>query len=500
MNVVWFKRDLRTYDHEPLYSASKSKEPTIGVYFYEPELLCAEDYSEQHYFFIEECLDELDAKLKEKGSFLLRLAGSALECLDKLCAVYDIKTIYAHRESTQNWAYARDRKVQDYCNKNSIEFKQYAQNGILRGSELKRSNFNFRKHFESSIRNPPFETELLKGTERLLDNESAFLIKSFDAKKDKPFRCKGGRLPAYAQIRKFLEQEKFLSYPNSISSPNKAFEGCSRLSVYLALGVVSDREVFRQVSKFCEKVLKENPAKEEYISSCAQFYVERLYWRAAYLQRFEVYQGSEIEVDLPQFAGTREELFSKELFNKYMQGATGYPLIDAAIRALKEHGWINMRMRGMLASFALNELWLPFKEVGNFLAKEFLDYEPAIHWNQIQIHSGSSSMSEPLTYNTIKQAQDLDPEGEFVKKWVPELRKVPAQYIFEPWKMPISVQKSIETLIGQDYPVPIINASAAHDAARNRVSALRAGQTPPEQPYWKERKNMVISEKQQSLF
>jgi len=157
--------------------------------------------------------------------------------------------------------------------------------------------------------------------------------------------------------------------------------------------------------------------------------------------------------------------------------------VDASMRMLQATGWINMRMRGMLASFALNELWLPPRAVGEHLARSFLDFELAIHWSQIHIHAGLLHGSRPLVYNPTKQAQDQDPLGKFVQKWVPELARVKPEHIAQPWLMSTEEQDLAGCRIGSDepgaYPWPIVDFKAASKCAKDRVYALREGRPDP---------------------
>jgi deoxyribodipyrimidine photo-lyase len=132
-------------------------------------------------------------------------------------------------------------------------------------------------------------------------------------------------------------------------------------------------------------------------------------------------------------------------------------------------------LRGSLISFAVNELWLHWREPMLFLAREFLDYEPAIHWNQAQIHAGTAGSTGLLSYNPVKQARDQDPDGIFVRRWLPALSAVPDQYLFEPWTMPADVEQACGVKIGRDYPAPVVEYKAAGKLARDRVVAAQRG-------------------------
>jgi deoxyribodipyrimidine photo-lyase len=131
-------------------------------------------------------------------------------------------------------------------------------------------------------------------------------------------------------------------------------------------------------------------------------------------------------------------------------------------------------MRAMLVSVASYPLWLHWRVVGLWLAQQFLDYEPGIHWSQMQMQAGTTGINTTRVYNPIKQAHDHDPQGRFVRRWLPELRRVPDAWIFEPWRMPASVQQAHGLRVGEDIAAPLVDLEAATRQAKARVHALRA--------------------------
>jgi len=143
------------------------------------------------------------------------------------------------------------------------------------------------------------------------------------------------------------------------------------------------------------------------------------------------------------------------------------------VAMLRETGWLNFRMRSMLVSVAAYPLWLHWRPVGEWLAREFLDYEPGIHWSQMQMQSGTTGINTTRVYNPVKQAQDHDPQGRFVRHWLPALRAVPDEFIFEPWTLPEGLQQSLGVLMGEDYPMPIVDHLEAARHARDTLWAMR---------------------------
>lgn len=146
-------------------------------------------------------------------------------------------------------------------------------------------------------------------------------------------------------------------------------------------------------------------------------------------------------------------------------------MVDACVTMLRETGWLNFRMRAMLVSVAAYPLWLHWRPVGEWLATQFLDYEPGIHWSQLQMQSGTTGINTTRVYNPIKQAQDHDPHGRFVRRWLPYMRSVPDEYLFEPWKMPSNASK--DTAKTQLILTPLTNLAAATRMAKDRVYQRR---------------------------
>lgn len=508
MQILWFKRDLRTRGHEPLRQAlahAKSLGPVLPLYLHEPSLLAREDTARQHVVFTQECLAELREQLQELGATLLELQGEAVEVFEALWQKKAFSRVWAYQETTTRQAFARDRAVAAWCAGRGVTLSELPQNGVVRARRP--SSSWFEEHVRQSVAEKPFEPEPCPQWEqelsRALPAEPAWTLRLSDYGHgaDKPLRLRGGRSQALAHLERFLQVGNLLAYPKALSGPLQAPLRCSRLSPYLALGVLSDQEVLFAVNTLVEEVAVQLPAAQvAELHNCARFFVERLYWRSAYLQAFERHCESEVQVDRAPFAGVREQEPWPEALEAWKEGRTGYPYVDAAMRQLAHTGWLNMRLRGTVVSFALNELWLPWREVGLHLAREFLDYEPAIHWNQVQIHAGSSRLSDPLTYKALKQAQDHDPAGAFVRKWVPELESVPLEHLQTPWTMNPAQQMQTQCVLGQNYPAPVVPWEAAHQAARDRVAALRAGRLPAQVLWWKKRQALSNTVEQGSLF
>jgi deoxyribodipyrimidine photo-lyase len=173
------------------------------------------------------------------------------------------------------------------------------------------------------------------------------------------------------------------------------------------------------------------------------------------------------------YDGLREDDFNPTHFEALTSARTGWPMVDACVTMLRETGWLNFRMRAMLVSVAAYPLWLHWRPVGEWLATQFLDYEPGIHWSQLQMQSGTTGINTTRVYNPIKQAQDHDPQGRFVRQWLPALRRVPDTWLFEPWLMPETVQSHAGVQVGADLPQPVVDLAPATREAKQRLHSRR---------------------------
>lgn len=205
----------------------------------------------------------------------------------------------------------------------------------------------------------------------------------------------------------------------------------------------------------------------------ARSFLSRCHWHCHFMQKLE----SEPEIEFRAFNRACDDLRSGQANQNYLEawksGATGYPFVDACMRALKTTGWINFRMRAMLVSFASYHLWLDWRQFKDWLACQFIDYEPGIHHSQVQMQSGLTGINTLRIYNPVKQGQDHDPEGKFIRRWVPELADLPEEAIHEPWKLPEMLQVSYGCRMGTDYPAPVVDHQETVRHARARFAELR---------------------------
>lgn len=459
MQVVWFKRDLRVQDHAVLVQASRAG-VILPLYILEPELWAQPDMSARHYEFLLECLQELDHDLTKLGQSLVVRVGQAQDVLDQIHRSYGIKALWSHQETWNGWTYRRDQQVLSWIRTKGIIWHELPQTGVIR--RLKSRNgwaAKWHRQMTSPLLQPPSCLKKIDLMSDQLPTREELHLETETC----TGRQKGGRARGLRLLNTFLH-ERGEGYTKAMSSPLSGFESCSRISPYLAFGVISMREVLQATEARTREIYSLPAGQRGKWPGAMRSFSGRLRWHCHFMQKLEDEPRIEFENLHSAYNGLREGDFNQSYFSAWKEGKTGYPMIDACMRALIDTGWLNFRMRAMLMSFAAYHLWLHWREPALHLARLFLDYEPGIHYSQVQMQSGTTGINSIRIYNPIKQGIDHDPNGHFVRQWIPELRDVPSALIHTPWLMPEAVD---------GYPMPIVDEKQARQRAADRLHTLR---------------------------
>ena len=469
IGVVWFKRDLRYSDNAALESAAK-RGPVLPVFIAEPELWSTADHAGRQWEFVEECLADLRRALASAGQPLLVLTGDAESVFEKLLNKYHVEAVWSHEETGNDWTHRRDRRLRSFFRHRKIPWHELPQNGVVRGLG---SRDGWSGQWESRMRAPIMEgPRALPPVETQVVGEIPSAEQLGIPRDPCPDRQRGGRSEGLELIRSFLG-DRGRAYNEELSSPLTAFRSCSRLSPHLAWGTLSIREVLQATRQRRSEIRLLPAGRRGAWPRALSAFEGRLHWHCHFIQKLESDPRIEFENMQRACDGLREPFFDRSRFEAWCAGSTGLPLVDACMRALASTGWINFRMRAMLVSVASYHLWLHWREPALFLARQFTDYEPGIHYSQVQMQSGTTGINTLRIYNPVKQSQDQDPEGSFIRRWVPELEMVPTEWIHTPWRMPYRLQHQLGCRIGAGYPAPIVDHERAAREARARMSALR---------------------------
>ncbi|MEI6439866.1 MAG: FAD-binding domain-containing protein [Alphaproteobacteria bacterium] len=465
IQVVWFKRDLRTEDHRPLAEAAIAG-PVLPLYVVEPQYWSLPDTSKRQWMVQGSAVQELSRRLTHLGAPLIIRVGQVVDVLEKIHASVGISRLLAHEETGNLWTFRRDNAVRAYCRSQGITFVEYSQTGIIRGL---RARDRWAAHHSRFMAEPlvPEPSQLLGVTgAKILALPSIERLGLADDGCDQPQL--GTRESALGLIESFLSG-RGANYRRGMSSPLSGAESCSRLSVPLTTGAVSVREVLQRLYA-ARRLLVEMPSDQRTIPVTAlDSLIARLHWRGHFMQKLE----SEPELEVRSFHPVHQlaraaTIPNDETLELWASGNTGIPFVDACMRSLIATGWLNFRMRAMVQSFASYHLGLDWRASGERLARLFSDYEPGIHWPQVQMQSGQTGINTPRIYNPFKQGQDQDPNGRFTREWVPELATTPLAFLQKPWLWR-------EGDLG-GYREAIIDPQMAARVARARLTALRQEQ------------------------
>ena len=460
MDIMLFKKDLRVQDNIALFNAiANANSNLLCLYIIEPNLYKQDDISYRHYQFLLECLESLNKQLKDINLGLCIKVGEYNDVFTDLINKYDIKNIYSYQETGNMWTYKRDIAFQDLLDKHNINWYQYQQNGVVRKLKTRDAwaSLWYKTMSEPIINIKATHSNLFEISDNIPTAEDLGL------KNDKCYlRQLGGTDNAFKELHRFLYTDGQF-YSKEMSSPITAEKSCSRISPYLTFGCISIKQVF-QLAEQRSKEVKLLPAEDKKgWGTSIRSFLGRLRWHCHFIQKLEDEPLIELK-NLHTSANLLDRTLDDRLFNAWSTGNTGYPFIDACMRSLIATGWINFRMRAMLMSFASYHLWLDWRKTSVYLARLFTDYEPGIHYSQTQMQSGTTGINAIRIYNPLKQSQDQDPQGVFIRKWIPELKNIPDMFIHTPW------------LYKQDlapYCLPIVDEKIARKQAADKIYALR---------------------------
>lgn len=445
--LVWLKRDLRAADHAPLAEAA-SFPVAAAIYVIEPAWLASPECHAQHVAFAEAQVHALRETLLARGMPLLIRYGNALEVFSALRATLPFDVLLSHEETGPSWSFQRDRAVATWCKQVGVVWREWPTNGVVR--RLRNRN-GWAKTWHSRMEAPLITMPQAWRGAPLLDL-GHWPVEDVRraALRAAPAAPPSGEATAHRILQSFLEA-RGARYLETLSSPLTANFGCSRLSPYLSFGVVSVRQVYQETEKRIDALANWHDAEAARFARNLRGFVGRLHWRCHFIQKLEDQPSIEWANVARSYDGLREEDFDPARFEAWKTGNTGYPMVDACMRSLNATGWLNFRMRALLVSFAAHHLWLHWREPGLHLARQFLDFEPGIHWCQMQMQSGTTGINAFRVYSPTKQQADHDPQCEFIRRWIPEFGT-------------------------RQYPSPIVDERLAMRIAKRRLFAVRTSE------------------------
>lgn len=458
--IWWIRRDLRLADNHALHSAAAAGRPIVPLFILDPTLLDSAWVGDKRKAFLFDGLRAIDRDLRKIGSRLIVRRGNPREELARILAESEAQNIYAERDVSP-YAQTRDRHVAS-----NLPLNLTPGVTILPLDRVRKDNGDpyavyspyMRRWYDawSDTARAQLEPPTSLGSAPNLASEP---IPSLPALPDAVTFTPGER-PAHERLETFAGGSDPAIYRYALARDRPDLHGTSQMSPYLRFGMISARHLASTAQRAVEA------AEGQAARQGAQTWLDELIWREFYqtiLYEFPRIRASSFR---PQYDNIRWRNNDAE-FDAWCNGKTGYPFIDAAMRQLSVTGWMHNRARMAVASFLVKDLLIDWRWGEQWFMQHLIDGDPAANNGGWQWSAGTGTDAAPYfrIFNPISQGTKFDPDGDYVRRWAPELANVPNDFIHEPWKMPTTTQQRSNCVISKDYPAPIVD----HKAARQRT-------------------------------
>ncbi|MEZ3170092.1 FAD-binding domain-containing protein [Halorubrum sp. RMP-47] len=495
--VVWHRKHLRVEDQEAVSRAIADSDTICPLFVFDPSFYADSGLAcDARIRFLEEAVASLDRLYAatpaptthvtaNSGERELEAAESVtptsdpgrpcpdtLECADPpgLTVGYGDPVDILARFVDQGWnvvtmatptsryGQRRDERVQQACG-DAITF--VSGDGLVRDAAWPRSDWQpqITDWLAASQHTPGWDDHDTVRVTIQTGVTPASVDRRFDITPTKTQVPVGTHRAATTTLREFADRIR--SYPRNISAPQDARDGTSGLSPYLNFGLLSVRQAHQYV--------------DENAPSCrgAEMFESRLVWNLHYNQKLVDWPGWTEKAVNPVFEGQNEDRHDDSLVTAWKQGQTGFPMVDASMRCLRQTGWLNFRMRAMCASFFTHILHQPWWIGADWYHHHLIDSDVGINYTQWQSQAGLIGKPSQRVYNPRKQVRDQDPDGEWITKWIPELADLPSEFLDRPEKTPLAVQDECGVQIGGTYPRPVVDFEARREQFWSRYERRR---------------------------
>jgi deoxyribodipyrimidine photo-lyase len=492
MLIHWFRRDLRLRDNPALSAALReSAGRVIPVFVLDDALLGSPRAGAARVAFLLDSLRALDASLRERGSRLVLRRGRPLEVLPRLAAECSAAGLFYNRDYTP-FARSRDAAVEQALRADGLLVRQFADAAICEPDELLTKAgapytvyTPYRRRWRARIdetRGALLEEQPLPAFAPLPAALETPPVPSaaelgFVTDQELP---PGGEAAGYERLRAFLETSGDSGIGGYEARRDlMAVSGTSRLSAYLHLGCIGPRGALRGALRALEaagegRATASSGSPASHSTSAVETWLGELAWRDFYTQILyhfpHVLRGAfKRQYDALRW-GNDEELFAA-----WREGRTGYPVVDAAMRQLRREAWMHNRARMIVASFLVKDLLIDWRWGERYFLEQLVDGDHAANNGGWQWVAGTGTDAQPYfrIFNPVSQGEKFDPHGDYVRRYLPELARVPHRYLHAPWTMRPDAQRRAGVLIGVDYPAPVVDHAVQRERALGLYRAVR---------------------------
>ena len=459
-SVVWFRRDLRLNDHPALTAAIEAGGNVYPVFVLDSALLEGRWASANRTAFLLETLRCLDASLQDRGSRLHVRTGDPRIVIPALAVQLGATGVFVSREYAP-YGRARDSRIRAALESASVRFHEVHGGLVVEPGDIvpatarpPHTYSNFKKRWDAIPLRVPHPQPARIKTPGVLDPGAL--------PAGGPVRLE---LPAAGEAAARIRLDRFLASSVSSYASDRDMLGLesatSRISQDLRFGLLSPAEVVTRARTH-------GPSAGKFVAEVAwrDFYAHVLWHNPRLLHepedvRFQRFPWRNDPADLAAWCA----------------GKTGYPVVDAAMRQLVATGFMHNRARMVAASFLAKHLLIDWREGERFFMRHLVDGDPASNNGGWQWTAGCGTDAQPFfrIFNPILQGKRFDPDGEYVRRWLPALRDVPAAFVHSPWEMPAETQQIANCVVGRDYPAPIVNHAEARQLALDAFATLKRG-------------------------
>ncbi|MDP1735702.1 MAG: deoxyribodipyrimidine photo-lyase [Sulfuritalea sp.] len=464
--LVWFRRDLRVHDHAALHHALKAHARVHCVFVFDTTILDRLPRRDRRVEFILRAVEEVDATLREMGGALIVRHGDPVVEIPRLAAELGVAAIYTNRDY-EPAAVARDAEVKRRVA--SADFVDFKDQVIFDHSEVMTQggtpfsvftpykNAWLKRLATADLQPCPVEDYAAKLAPPR-DNSPLPTLQQlgFEATDLAELKLPTGMSGAQALFRDFTE--RIDDYAARRDFP--AVKGTSYLSAHLRFGTISIRQLAAHA--------------QAQSGRGAATWLSELIWRDFYHAILWHHPRVATQCFKPAFDALRWDT-APDLFNAWCAGRTGYPLVDAAMRQLATTGWMHNRLRMVTASFLTKDLGLDWRQGEAWFAEKLLDFDLAANNGGWQWAASTGCDAQPWfrIFNPVTQSEKFDAEGNFIRRYVPELSRIPRKFLHAPWRMSAAEQAAADVRIGHDYPTPVVDHAAARARTLARFQAIR---------------------------